>query len=128
MAKLFFGDFFATMLGSFVERKPSNPTGASPGLEPVRASQEFGEALNRHARESALIMEEFAGGRYGKHHWEFEGQIDHEETAGFVGYALRKLCSEVLSRQTSECLDSRSAVVLERILEDLLASGFTIRF
>jgi hypothetical protein len=95
MAKLFFGDFFAATLGSFVERELSNRTGVSPGLETIRDSQEFAEALDRYARESALIMEEFAGGWYGKHNWESRGQIDHQETAGFVGYALRKLRMEL---------------------------------
>lgn len=95
MSKLFFGDFFASTLGSFVERELSNRTGVSPGLATLRDSQEFAEALDRYARESALIMEEFAGGWYGKHNWESKGQIDHQETAGFVGYALRKLRMEL---------------------------------
>jgi hypothetical protein len=95
MAKLFFGEFFAATLGSFVERELSNRTGVSPGLETLRDSQEFAEALDRYARESALIMEEFAGGWYGKKNWESKGQIDHRDTAGFVGYALRKLRSEL---------------------------------
>jgi len=95
MAKLFFGDFFAATLSSFVERELSNRTGVSPGLQTLRDSQEFAEALDRYARESALIMEEFAGGWYGKNNWESKGQIDHEDTAGFVGYALRKLRMEL---------------------------------
>lgn len=95
MAKLFFGEFFAQTLGSFVERELSNRTGVSAGLATLRESQEFAEALDRYARESAVIMEEFAGGWYGKHHWESKGQIDHQETAGFVGYALRKLRMEL---------------------------------
>jgi len=95
MARLFFGDFFAATLGSFVERELSNRTGESPGLQTLRESQEFAQALDRYARESALIMEEFAGGWYGKNNWESKGQINHEDTAGFVGYALRKLRTEL---------------------------------
>lgn len=95
MSKLFFGEFFAATLGSFVERELSNQAGVGPGLESIRESQEFADALDRYARESALIMEEFAGGWYGKHNWESKGRIDHEETAGFVGYALRKLRMEL---------------------------------
>ncbi len=95
MAKVFFGDFFAATLSSFVERELSNRTGTSPGLASLGDSQEFADGLDRYARESARIMEEFAGGWYGKHNWESKGQIDHQETAGFVGYALRKLRAEL---------------------------------
>lgn len=95
MATLFFGDFFAGTLSSFVERELSNRTGASPGLTSLRDSQEFADALDRYVRESALIVEEFAGGWYGKNNWDSRGQIDLQDTAGFVGYAMRKLRMEL---------------------------------
>src|SRR3712207_7800223 len=41
VARLFFGDFFARTLRSFVERELSNHTGVSPGLAGVQESQEF---------------------------------------------------------------------------------------
>ena len=95
VARLFFGAFFARTLSSFVERELSNRTGEAPGLATVRESQEFAEALDRYARESARITEEFAAGWYDKRKWEAKGRISLQETQGFVAYALRKLRMEL---------------------------------
>ena len=42
-----------------------------------------------------------AGGWYGKNNWESKGQINHEDTAGFVGYAMRKLRMELTRAETT---------------------------
>jgi hypothetical protein len=94
-ARFFFGDFFARTLRSFVERELPNQTG--PGQRPrsVEDNQAFAESLDRYARESALIMESFAAGWYGKHNWESRGRISPLEAQGFVAVALRKLRMEL---------------------------------
>ncbi len=94
-ARLFFGDFFARTLRSFVERELSNRTGSAPALRGIEDSQAFGESLDRYARESARIMESFAAGWYGKHNWESKGQISRQESQGFMAVALRKLRMEL---------------------------------
>src|SRR5437773_658295 len=82
-ARHFFGDFFARTLRSFVERELPNQTG--PGQRPrsVEDNQTFAESLDRYTRESALIMESFAVGWYGKHNWESRGRISRQEAQGF---------------------------------------------
>jgi hypothetical protein len=95
VARLFFGDFFAPTLRSFVERELSNQTGSAPALRGIEDSRDFADSLDRYARESARIMESFAAGWYGKHNWESKGRISRHEAQGFVAVALRKLRSEL---------------------------------
>jgi hypothetical protein len=94
-ARLFFGDFFARTLRSFVERELPNQTGPGQRARSIEDNQAFAESLDRYARESALIMESFAAGWYGKHNWESRGQISRQEAQGFVAVALRKLRMEL---------------------------------
>jgi hypothetical protein len=94
-ARLFFGDFFARTLRSFVERELPNQTGPNQRPRTVENNQAFADSLDRYARESALIMESFAAGWYGKHNWESRGRISPEEAQGFVAVALRKLRMEL---------------------------------
>ncbi len=95
LARRFFGDFLSRTLRSFVDRELSNNVGNGHTLTGIDASQEFSEALDLYARQSARIVEEFASGWYGKHNWESGGQISHEDAQGFVAVALRKLRMEL---------------------------------
>src|SRR6266511_3002912 len=95
LARRFFGDLLARTLRSFVDRELSNHTGPGQGLSDLDASRRFAESLDLHARQSARIMEDFAGGWYAKRNWEARGEISRDEAQGFVAVALRKLRMEL---------------------------------
>ncbi len=95
LSQRFFGDFLARTLRSYVDREIPNLVGASPSIHTVGDSQEAVEAIDRHARETAFILRDFAGGWYSKNQWESRGAITEEQTKAFVAYALRKMRSEL---------------------------------
>jgi hypothetical protein len=96
LARRFFGDFFARTLRFYVERELSHHVGGGGPLATIADAGAFAEALDRHARQSAVIVEDFAAAWYSKHTWEREGQIPLEDARGFVAHALRKLRAELL--------------------------------
>lgn len=95
LSQRFFGDFLARTLRSYVDREIPNLVGASPGLRSVGESREAVEAIDRHARETAFILRDFAGGWYSKHQWESRGAVTEEQTKAFLSYALRKMRLEL---------------------------------
>ena len=95
LAQRFFGDFLARTLRSYVDREIPNLVGVSSGLRSVADSAEAVEAIDRHTRESALILREYAATWYSKHNWESHGEISLNETQRFVAYALQKLRQEL---------------------------------
>jgi hypothetical protein len=95
LSKRFFGDFFARTLRYFVARELSNHVGFEHSLDSVLASNEFNRSLDLYTRQSAKIIEEFAGGWYSKHNWESKGEISLQEVQGFVAVALRKFRMEM---------------------------------
>ena len=95
LAHRFFGDFFARLLRSYVDRELANHVGASPGLSNLGESRLFLDALDLHARHTARIVEDFAGGWYSRHNWESQGEVSRDETQRFMAYALRKLRTEL---------------------------------
>lgn len=95
LARRFFGDFLARTLRYFVDRELSNHVGGAGRLSNIDESLDFSEALDTYARQSARIVEEFAGGWYSKHNWESRGEIGRDEAQGFAAYALRKLRMEI---------------------------------
>ncbi len=101
LSQRFFGDFLARTLRSYVDREIPNLVGASPGLRTVGDSREAIEAIDRHARETAFILRDFAGGWYSKNQWESRGSITPEQTKAFTAHALRKMRSE-LKRAAAE--------------------------
>ena len=79
----------------FLDRETSNHIGPGHSLATVEQSADFARAIDTHARQSARILRDFAGGWYAKHNWESKGNISQQEVAGFVAVALRKLRSEL---------------------------------
>ena len=100
LAQRFFGDFLARTLRSYVDRELPNLVGTTSGLRTVADSGEAIQAIDQHARESALILRDYAASWYSKHNWESRGEISLGETQRFVAYALQKIRSE-LKREAS---------------------------
>jgi hypothetical protein len=95
LAKIFFADFMARSLRSFVDREVSNHVGPGKPIGSVADSKSFLDALDLHTRQAARIVEEFSQGWYSLHQWESSGDIGLDEAQRFVGQALRKLRAEL---------------------------------
>ncbi len=95
LSRRFFGDFFARLIRSAVDRDVQRHVGKGATLQSVDEAGDFQRALDTYARQSARIVEEFAGSWYSKHNWETRGEISLDEARGFVAVALRKLRMEL---------------------------------
>ncbi len=95
LSRRFFGDFLARTLRSFIDRDLSQHVGGGGQLAGIGESLEFTRALDVYARQSARIVENFAGGWYSKHNWESKGEVSLDDAQKFVAVALRKLRMEL---------------------------------
>jgi hypothetical protein len=100
LATRFFGTFYALTLRYYVDR--ALPTAISPdgGLRTLADLSNFQQALDRHARESARIVEMFAAQWWIKHQGTNGAPLSREEVQGFTAHALTKLRKE-LERATT---------------------------
>ena len=96
LATRFFGDFYARTLRYYIDRAIPASLTADGGLQSIGDAQVFSAALDRHARESARIVERFASEWFVKHHGLHGGPISREEVERFTAHALRKLRKELL--------------------------------
>ncbi len=95
LAQRFFGDVLARTLAYYVDRESGSRLVALTDASALIANRELMSSIDVHARQSAAIVRDFAGGWYSKHNWKTQGRITQGETHRFVAYALRKLRSEV---------------------------------
>jgi hypothetical protein len=95
LAMRFFGQFYARTLRYYVDR--ALPAALTPdgGLRTLSDIQHFQEALDRHAKESARIVERFAAQWWVKHKGVQGEPISREEARGFAAHALTKLRKEL---------------------------------
>jgi len=94
LAERFFGDFVARTLRFYVDRAIPAAVGGGP-LPDIGTASEFTAALDRHARETAGIVEGFASGWYSKQAFLQGGRIGREQAEGFATKALSKLRIEL---------------------------------
>jgi hypothetical protein len=95
LATRFFGAFYARTLRFYIDRALPGSIGGG-GLATFADAEHFRSALDRHAMESARIVERFAGEWYLKHHLAADGRIGRDEAQAFTAHALRKLRTELL--------------------------------
>ncbi len=89
VSRLFFGDFVSRVLQSALDRE-------APGRLGVAGSSDLLREVDLHARESAVIVRDFAGEWLSKKQFERgDAGITRQDVAGFVAVALRKLRSEI---------------------------------
>jgi hypothetical protein len=95
LATRFFGTFSALTLRYYVDR--ALPAAISPdgGLRSLTDLSTFQAALERHARESARIIEFFAAQWWLKHQGTVGEALSREEVQGFTAHALTKLRKEL---------------------------------
>ena len=95
-------DFFARLtrrsLDYYLSRELSNHIGAGERFQDDAARSRFDEALDRHCREAARIVEEFAGGWYGKNVYQRAG-LTPEARTRFAPVAFKKIRNELRKRR-----------------------------
>jgi hypothetical protein len=89
----FFSRFSEKFLGYYLSRALPLEIGGEGRFASLAEHREFNEALATHARQSALIVEKFAGGWWSKSR--IEGGITEDRTARFVAYSLKKIRDEL---------------------------------
>ena len=101
MARHFFSGYFDRFLRYFVDKEISNHIGPNRSLNSLDAEKAFTDALKVYTWQSSKIIEEYAGGWYSKHNWEFEGDITPEDARRINSYGLEKFRME-LSREEGQ--------------------------
>jgi hypothetical protein len=95
LATRFFGAFYAGTLRYYVDRALPSSLSPEGGLRTHSEIQVFRDALDRHARESARIVERFATQWWMKHQGTKGAPISRDEVRGFAAHALTKLRKEL---------------------------------
>ncbi len=95
LATRFFGAFYAQTLRYYVDRALPAALHPEGGLRSLADLSTFQEGLNRHARESAQIVDLYAAQWWVKHKGIHGEPISREEVRGFAAHALTKLRKEL---------------------------------
>ena len=80
LAREFFARLTLRTLDYYLSRELSNHIGEGERFRDDGARSQFDQALDRHCREASRIVEEFAGGWYGKNVYQGEGLTPNECT------------------------------------------------
>ncbi|WP_050927606.1 hypothetical protein [Aestuariivita boseongensis] len=97
-------DFFARLtyrsLDYYLSRELANHTGAGKRFASDAERVAFQQALRQHAFEASRIVQEFAGGWYGKTVWN-EQSLDQDAINKFTRYAFTKMRRELGRRRAA---------------------------
>jgi hypothetical protein len=93
LARDFFSRFTYRYLNYFLSREVSKHVGPDRSIESIDKHTSFNEALEVYCRQSAVIIQEFAGGWYSK--TAYETGITKQDAGRFTAVALSKLSSEL---------------------------------
>ena len=100
LAREFFARLTYRSLDYYLSRELANHTGAGKRFADDAERVAFDEALSRHSFEASRIVEEFAGGWYGKTVWK-EQNLSQAKIDDFTRFAFRKMRSELGRRRAS---------------------------
>ena len=101
LAREFFARLTQRSLDYYLSRELSNHTGAGERFGDDAARSQFDDALDRHCREAARIVEAFAGGWYGKNVYQSSG-LTPEAIRRFAPVAFKKIRAELRKRRDAE--------------------------
>jgi hypothetical protein len=97
-------DFFARLtyrsLDYYLSRELANHIGKDKRFADDASRTAFDRALSQHTFEASRIIEEFAGGWYGKTIWK-EQTLSQDKINDFTRYAFKKMRSELGRRRAS---------------------------
>lgn len=97
LARHFFYRLLHRTLSSFLSRELAQHIGPNQRFADDAQRRAFDHAFEVHCRETSRIVEEYAGGWYGKHVWK-SGGFDRAEAHRFASYAFTKLRQELERR------------------------------
>jgi hypothetical protein len=98
LAREFFARLTQRTLDYYLSRELSNHIGAGERFSNDRERSQFDQALDRHCREASRIVEEFAGGWYGKNVYQGDG-LTPDDVRRFAPVAFKKIRSELRKRR-----------------------------
>jgi hypothetical protein len=101
LAREFFARLTQRSLDYYLSRELSNHIGVGERFPTDRARSQFDDALDRHCREASRIVEQFAGGWYGKNIYQRDG-LTPEAVRRFVPVAFKKIRAELRKRRDAE--------------------------
>ena len=101
LAREFFTRLTQRSLGYYLGRELGNHVGAVERFQDDTARRRFDAALALHCRETSRIVEEFAGGWYGKNVYQGDG-IGPAEVRTFAPIVFKKLRAELRKRRDAD--------------------------
>ena len=99
LARDFFSRLARSFLGYFLSRVIPQHVGANKRFQSIKDHDAFDEALQRHCRETSLIVEQFACDWFSKTN--YEGGITPAKAGTFVHVALSKITAELQVRRNA---------------------------
>ncbi len=100
LARDFFSRLTQRCLDYFLSRELANHVGTDRRFASDAERRHFDAALALHCRETARIVEAFAGGWYGKTVWQ-RGELDRDAVDRFARYAFKKMRDELSRRRVA---------------------------
>jgi hypothetical protein len=101
LAREFFARLTQRTLDYYLSRELSKHIGAGQRFADDRERFQFDQALDRHCREASRIVEQFAGGWYGKNVYQGDG-LTPDDVRRFVPVAFKKIRSELRKRRDAD--------------------------
>jgi hypothetical protein len=101
LAREFFARLTRRTLDYYLSRELSNHIGAGERFRDDGARSQFDQALDRHCREASRIVEEFAGGWYGKNVYQGRG-LTLDAVRRFAPVAFKKVRAELRKRRDAD--------------------------
>jgi hypothetical protein len=101
LAREFFARLTQRTLDYYLSRELSRHIGAGERFRDDGARSQFDQALDRHCREASRIVEEFAGGWYGKNVYQGEG-LTQDDVRRFAPVAFKKVRAELRKRRDAD--------------------------
>lgn len=98
LAREFFARLTQRVLDYYLSRELSNHIGAGERFRHDAARSQFDGALDQHCREASRIIEEFAGGWYGKNVYQ-GGGLTPDTIRKFAPVAFKKIRAELRKRR-----------------------------
>jgi hypothetical protein len=95
VAKDFYAAFISRSIQYVTDKEISNYIGSNKPLASPQDVLKFQESVERYCRETANIVQEFAGGWFSKNNWETNNNIPEHEASDFTSYALQKIQMEL---------------------------------
>jgi hypothetical protein len=99
LAREFFARLTQKILEYYVSRELANHVGPEKPIASIDHQIDFRVALEKHCRETSVIVEQFAGGWFSK--TSFQGKLTPASAQAFTDYALKKVRDELCARRAS---------------------------